>query len=249
MATAALGYQLARVEPRARALDRRDEELSGGGDACHVRVELTELLLRERSPGAVPGAEHLTRLGDRESRLLQQRDGIQSLKDGRVVLAASAGPPDRRDQADLLVVAKCRALEAGRSGDLADADRILVRHRAAPLDLKRTSTVIIVRMDTPAQPFTCSLEGAELLDRIEAWREIVPRATTRGVENDRVVAVYPKDAQLLGRLRALVAAEAECCSFLLFDVEETPDAIVTELRLPEGMPDPVRARVVALFAG
>ena len=104
-------------------------------------------------------------------------------------------------------------------------------------------------VDTPAQPFTCSLEGAELLDRIEAWGDVVLRATSRGVENDRVVAVYPKDAQLLGRLRALVAAEAECCSFLLFDVEETPDAIVTELRLPEGMPDPVRARVVALFAG
>ena len=32
-------------------------------------------------------------------------------------------------------------------------------------------------------------------------------------------------------------------------VEETPDAIVTELRLPEGMPDSVRTRVVALFAG
>jgi len=77
----------------------------------------------------------------------------------------------------------------------------------------------------------------------------VQRATSRGVDGDRVVAVYPNDAHLLGRLRELIAAEAECCSFLLFDVEETPDAIVTELRLPEGMPDPVRTRVVALFAG
>ena len=104
-------------------------------------------------------------------------------------------------------------------------------------------------MDAPGQPFACSLPGPELLDRIEAWRDVVARATSRGIENDRVVAVYPKDARLLGRLRELVAAEAECCSFLLFDVEETPDAIVTELRLPEGMPDPVRTRVVALFAG
>ena len=102
-------------------------------------------------------------------------------------------------------------------------------------------------MDTPAQPFTCSLDAPELVDRIEAWREVVAHATSRGVDNDRVVAVYPKDALLLGRLRALIAAE--CCSFLLFDVEETPDAIVTELRLPEGMPDSVRTRVVVLFAG
>ena len=104
-------------------------------------------------------------------------------------------------------------------------------------------------MDTPAQPFACSLDAPELVDRIEAWREVVAHATSRGVDNDRVVAVYPKDALLLGRLRALIAAEAECCSFLLFDVEETPDAIITELRLPEGMPDSVRTRVVALFAG
>ena len=89
----------------------------------------------------------------------------------------------------------------------------------------------------------------ELLDRIEAWREVLTCAMSRSVENDRVVAVYPKDAQLLGRLRELVAAEAECCSFLLFDVEETPEAIVTELRLPEGMPGSVRTRVVTLFAG
>jgi hypothetical protein len=94
-------------------------------------------------------------------------------------------------------------------------------------------------MDTPAQPFACSLDGAELLDRIEAWREVVTRATRRSIENDCVVAVYPKDERLLGRLRELVAAEAECCSFLLF----------TELRLPEGMPDSVRTRVVALFGG
>jgi hypothetical protein len=104
-------------------------------------------------------------------------------------------------------------------------------------------------MDAPGQPFACSLQGPELLDRIEAWRDVVARATSRGIENDRVVAVYPKDARLLRRLRELVAAEAECCSFLLFDVEETPDAIVTELRLPEGIPDSVRTRVVALFAG
>jgi hypothetical protein len=104
-------------------------------------------------------------------------------------------------------------------------------------------------VNTPGQPFACSLDAAELLHRIEAWQEVVSRARSRGVENDRVVAVYPKDTQLLGRLRDLVAAEAECCPFLLFDVEETPDAIVTELRLPEGMPDSVRTRVVALFAG
>jgi hypothetical protein len=102
-------------------------------------------------------------------------------------------------------------------------------------------------MDQPAQPLACRLDGAELVDRVEAWREVVQRATSRGVEGDRVVAVYPNDAQLLGRLRELIAAEAECCSFLRFSVEETPDAILTELQLPEELPDSVRTGVVALF--
>src|SRR5256885_13133914 len=95
--------------------------------------------------------------------------------------------------------------------------RVRDRDRGA-LDLKRASTGILGGVETPAEPFTCSLEGPELLDRIEAWREVVPRATSRGVDNDRVVAVYPKDAQLLGRLRALVAGDAGCCSFLLVEV-------------------------------
>ena len=102
-------------------------------------------------------------------------------------------------------------------------------------------------MDPPPQPLACRLDGNELGDRIEAWREVVQRATSRGVEGDCVVAVYPNDAQLLGRLRELIAAEAECCSFLQFRLEETPDAILTELRLPEDLPDSMRTRVVALF--
>jgi len=102
-------------------------------------------------------------------------------------------------------------------------------------------------MDPPPQPLACRLDGPELVDRIEAWREVVQRATSRGVEGDRVVAVYPNDAHMLGRLRELIAAEAECCSFLHFSLEETPDVILTELRLPEDLPDSMRTRVVTLF--
>jgi hypothetical protein len=102
-------------------------------------------------------------------------------------------------------------------------------------------------MDQPVEPLVCRLEGPDLVDRIEAWREVVQRARARAVEGDRVVAVYPNDAQLLTRLRELIAAEAECCSFLRFDVDETPDAILTELRLPADVPDSTRTQIVALF--
>ena len=102
-------------------------------------------------------------------------------------------------------------------------------------------------MYQPVQPLVCRLEVPDLADRIEAWREVTTLATVRRVEGDRVVAVYPNDAQLLTRLRELIAAEAECCSFLRFDVDETPDAIVTELRLPADVPDSTRTQIVALF--
>ena len=97
-------------------------------------------------------------------------------------------------------------------------------------------------MDQPAQPLVSRLDGAELVDRIDAWREVVALATTRHVEDGRLAAVYPKDAQILARLRELIAAEAECCSFLRFSLEETSDAILTELRLPEDVPDSMRTQ-------
>jgi MerR family transcriptional regulator, copper efflux regulator len=100
-------------------------------------------------------------------------------------------------------------------------------------------------MDTPPQPLACTLKGADLSGRLRAWSQVVARATSRRVEHGRVVATYPNDAQLLGRLRELIAAEADCCSFLDFRLEETPDAIVIELRLPEGVP----ASIAGVFGG
>jgi hypothetical protein len=104
-------------------------------------------------------------------------------------------------------------------------------------------------VDTPRQPLACTLEEAELGARLEAWREVVARASTRRVDDGRVVATYPKDAQLLARLRELIAAEAECCSFLDLRLDEKPDAIITELRLPDGMPASMRTRIATVFGG
>lgn len=102
-------------------------------------------------------------------------------------------------------------------------------------------------MDRAAQPLECSLDGTELAQRLDAWRQVLARATTRRVEDGRVVVSYPNEPQLRERLRELIALEGECCSFLRFDVEERPEAIVTELRLPEELEDATRARVLAVF--
>jgi hypothetical protein len=102
-------------------------------------------------------------------------------------------------------------------------------------------------MDTPAPTLACALEGAELLARIQAWQAVVSRATSRRVVDSRLIATYPNDIQLLQQLRELIDSEARCCAFLEFSVEERPDLIVTELRLPEEMPAPMRSVILELM--
>jgi hypothetical protein len=114
--------------------------------------------------------------------------------------------------------------------------------------LKRASTAILGGVDRSAQPLACSLDDTELAARLDAWRQVVRRATTCRVGDGRIVARYPNERQLRDRLRQLIALERECCSFLHFDVEERPDVIVTELRLPEGLADATRTRILDVFS-
>jgi hypothetical protein len=102
-------------------------------------------------------------------------------------------------------------------------------------------------MATPAPLSACALEGSELLARIHAWQQVTNRATSRRVEGARIVATYPNDAQLLGQLRELIAAEAACCSFLEFNVEEMADSVVTELRFSEETPAAMRTMLLELI--
>jgi hypothetical protein len=104
-------------------------------------------------------------------------------------------------------------------------------------------------MDTPAQEFACSLEGSELLARIQRWQEVTKRATSRRIEDNRILATYPNDTQLLRQLRELMDAEAACCSFLEFSLDEKSDRIVTELRFPDDMPAPMLALILDLIGG
>jgi hypothetical protein len=61
--------------------------------------------------------------------------------------------------------------------------------------------------------------------------------------SERIVAIYPNDAQLLQRIRELIAAEAACCSFLKFTLEEKADSFVTELRFPQETPAAMRTLI------
>lgn len=55
------------------------------------------------------------------------------------------------------------------------------------------------------------------------------------MEKSRVVSTFPNDDQLLQQVRELIAAEADCCPFMAFTIEERPDQFLVELRVPEEM--------------
>jgi hypothetical protein len=88
---------------------------------------------------------------------------------------------------------------------------------------------------TSRETLACSLNGPELVERIREWGEVASRATSRHVEKGRIVSTYPPDQQLLQQLRKLIAAEADCCTFMQFNVKEDPDQVEVELRVPDDM--------------
>ena len=82
-------------------------------------------------------------------------------------------------------------------------------------------------------PNGCTLDAAEMAERMGAWRELSSRALSRQVEGGRITTVYPKDERLLAELRELVAKEAVCCPFLEFTIEEGTDRTIVRLSFPE----------------
>ena len=88
---------------------------------------------------------------------------------------------------------------------------------------------------TSTETLACSLAGDELIQRLGEWAAVASRATSRHVEKGRIVSTYPPDEDILRRLRDLIAAEAECCSFMQFEVKEGPDEVEVELRVPDEM--------------
>ncbi|MDQ3987312.1 MAG: hypothetical protein M3280_12550 [Actinomycetota bacterium] len=79
------------------------------------------------------------------------------------------------------------------------------------------------------------MSGPELVERIKEWGRVASRATSRHVGKGRIVSTFPRDRELVQQLRRLIAAEARCCSFMQFNVEERPEQVVVELRVPDDM--------------
>ena len=89
-------------------------------------------------------------------------------------------------------------------------------------------------MDQQPEVFECSLSAAELEDRRAAWEAI---AATRvdGVRNEGGFRVrFRSQSGISDSLRALVAAERDCCGWARWEVIDDGDCSVLEVSGPPG---------------
>ncbi len=97
-------------------------------------------------------------------------------------------------------------------------------------------------------PIACSLSAAELPARL---------ATMTALGRDALLDVrmcdagarlrFARNAEVRGRVDAVVAAESRCCAFLAMTVTEDAGAIALEIEAPDGA-EPVLRDLVDAFA-
>lgn len=100
-----------------------------------------------------------------------------------------------------------------------------------------------------ANPVACSLAAGDLERRLVAIAKLgADSLTGRTVEGGRYLLRFRDDATTRGRLRAIVAAEAECCSFLELALGEEAGELVLSISAPEDA-EPVADELARAFAG
>lgn len=98
-------------------------------------------------------------------------------------------------------------------------------------------------------PSGCTLDSGDMVERVNAWRAVSSQAICRHVHPDRITSVYPSDPELVSELKDLIAAEAVCCSFLKFRIEEGRTQTVVDLSFPEAARSLVESVIAARASG
>jgi len=87
---------------------------------------------------------------------------------------------------------------------------------------------------TDSKPIACSLGAGELQRRLEQIAEVGAASLIRRDSEDGKHALrFRSDARTRRRLEEIVAAEAECCSFLDLELIERGGELVLTLAAPE----------------
>lgn len=102
---------------------------------------------------------------------------------------------------------------------------------------------------TEALPIACSLGAGDLKRRLAAIAEIGDESLIgREADGERHLLRFRSDAGTRKRLEEIVAAEAECCSFLDLALEEGGGELVLSIAAPQDG-QAVADGLAATFAG
>jgi hypothetical protein len=102
---------------------------------------------------------------------------------------------------------------------------------------------------TEAIPLACSLGTSDLRQRLNEIAAIGAESLIeRSEDGDCHLLRFRSNAETRRRLEAVVAAEAECCSFLELSLEERDDKLVLAIVAPEDG-QAVAEGLAAAFAG
>jgi hypothetical protein len=86
---------------------------------------------------------------------------------------------------------------------------------------------------TEDKPVACSLGAVELEQRLAAIAEVGAEGLiSRDLEGERHLLRFRSNAATRQRLEAIVAAEAECCSFLDLSLKEEEGELVLSIAAP-----------------
>ena len=100
---------------------------------------------------------------------------------------------------------------------------------------------------TDESPIACSLNPGDLQRRLgEIARLGAESLLTRRTERDHQVLRFRNDAETRQRLEAIVAAEAQCCSFLDLSLTADGDELVLSIGAPAGA-EPVAEQLANAF--
>jgi hypothetical protein len=85
----------------------------------------------------------------------------------------------------------------------------------------------------------CSLQPEELAQRGRDWRVVNEACVERTVQPGLLTRRYRREPEIAESLRRLIAAEAECCPFLRFEVQDVDGQLQLEVTTTQSGADAV----------
>jgi hypothetical protein len=84
-------------------------------------------------------------------------------------------------------------------------------------------------------PIACSLSATDLTERLAQMGDLGRDALLDTDVTDRHAMLrFAAGTGVRERVTTIVAAESECCAFLMMNVHDEPDAVVLTIDAPEG---------------